>query len=289
MSFLLLCWLAATLPEARPPALPKAEAGTELDRGLKAFQSARDLYLRGEVEAAQRAFERVVYGAQITGDDDLWAQAMTFLGEIAYLDGDRPEADRIFRRVAQTVPSWRPSPYDHPDEVVGAYEIARTAVSELISPAEADGPFAPKALPWWGYAPLGVPQFRQQRPVRGALYATLQVGAAAASVGAWIAIDRQLQGFEQRSEPEQRLRRDRAVLLRDAWSIPAASTFYVAWAASMIDGGLSWRRDQMNGPRVAVTPQWGGGNLRVTWLLGPRSKPQRCGGRPDVTGLVREC
>lgn len=225
--------------------------------------AAKEAYLLGEIDLARAAFREVADRADIDPDapPSVWADAWIFLGEIAWLAGDLPAAEGIFRMVAQRVPDHRISPYDHPLEVVGAFEVARAAIT-----AQRDQPVVEvrtRPLPWWGYAPLGVPQFRQQRPVRGALYATLQVGAAAASVGAWVAIDRSLRDFDTLDEASQETARARALLQRDAWSIPTAVAFYVVWGVSVLDGGLTWRRDQAPPPMVSLTPQRGGAAIGI--------------------------
>jgi len=229
---------------------------------------ATRLYLRGEVEEARSAFREIVSAAEALGDDlptAVWAEALVFLGEIAFFDGDRDAADAAFRLVAEALPDYRPSAYDHPDDVVGAYEIVRADVTTERRLRTEAAIARRRPMPWWGYAPFGVPQFKQDRPVRGAVYATLQVGLAAASVAAWVQIDRELKGFDQLDDNQQAVVRRRALLYRNAWSIPTAAAFYAVWGISALDGGLSWRKDQRVPDAVAVVPIEGGAQIQLGW------------------------
>jgi tetratricopeptide (TPR) repeat protein len=226
-------------------------------------------YLLGRHAEAAEAF-RALLAARDRGasvPDDVWTEALIYLGEIAYLAGDRSEAEAAFRQVLEFNLDQRISPYDHPMDVIGVFELVREGVTterRAVPPER-------HPYPWWGYAPLGVPQFKQAQPVRGAFALVFQAGLAGASVGAWVAIDRlQIPTDSELPLDEAQRRADRAALLRSALSIPTASAFYLAWGASALDGGLTWRR-------AHPTSFVGASRAGVQLAVGPRL---------DLPGLV---
>ncbi len=206
-----------------------------------ALEAARTTYLLGRHADAAAAL-RALLAARDRGapvPDDVWSEALIYLGEIAYLAGDRTGAEAAFRQVLEFNLDQRISPNDHPMDVIGVFELVREGVTteRRALPPERH------PYPWWGYAPLGVPQFKQGQPVRGAVALIFQAGLAGASVGAWVAIDRvQIPANSELPLDEAERRSERAALLRSAVSIPTASLFYVTWGASALDGGLTWRR-----------------------------------------------
>ncbi len=220
------------------------------------LEAARRTYLLGDAVSARATLQALVARAQAQHDVP-WpveADAWIYLAEIQYLADDRDAAGASFRVVLEHDPDFRISPYDHPLDVVGAFELVRTAVAdERKAAARVRVP-----MPWWGYSPFGAPQFRAGHPVRGAVYATLQVASAGASVGAWVEIQHQSRIVAQSStsDPEAaRQAQARAKLYRDAWSIPAATLFYVSWGASVIDAGVSWRKDRLASLGASVAPR----------------------------------
>lgn len=259
LSFLLV--LGPIVARAADPVVPEARSDA-----AAVFDAARRAYLLGDVDGAREGFLELVTRAGARGDvpDALLAEAYVFLGEIAWLAGQEAAADDAFRLALDLVPDLRLSSYEHPMEIIGAFELVRSA--RLRRPPEPP-PLPPRPMPWWGYAPFGVPQFGQARPARGATYATLQVLAAGSSVAAWVWIDR-LQvprdgGGLDLSLQQQRARRARIV--RDAMSIPSAVAFYGVWAASIGDSAISWRRDQAGPapPQVSVVPWTHGPGVQV--------------------------
>lgn len=244
------------------------EPGSEAPVGNSAEEElaeAKRAYLLREHDRARRLFESLVARATIQGDVpfDIEASALVFLGEIHLLAGDRSAAESAFRSVLERNLAHQVSPYDHPTDVLWTFQSVRETIererSQLV-------PSEPKPYPWWGYAPFGVPQFKQKKPVRGAVYALLQSGFAAASVTAWVIID-----DIQRDIPDnadnvaEDPARQRAYLVRDAIANPAAAAFYVTWAVSVGDGAISWRRAQRAPPpSITAIPTEGGGMIMVS-------------------------
>lgn len=234
----------------------------------RALQAAKEAYVRGEYEAAQAAFLAVVQRAQHLKDvpPDIEADAWIYLGEMRLFEGDRRAAEASFRMALQRAPERRLSPVEHPDNVIGAFEVVRTAFTDELDQA-ASAPRKP--LPWWGYAPFGAPQFRQRRPVRGGIYAVLQAGFAAASVAAWVVTDEALSKVN--TSPSSldadaaRAQLEQGRLLRDAFSFTTAAAFYATWGISVADAGIAWRRDQDPVPRIAVAPMHDGAQVIVRW------------------------
>jgi hypothetical protein len=172
----------------------------------------------------------------------VWGEALIYLGEIRYVEGDRAAADATFRLLLERDPGWRISPYEHPMDVVGAFEIVRASVQGENSQRKTDRPIGPP-LPWWGYAPLGVPQFKQGRIGAGAAFATVQLGLAATSVASWVWIDRLRPDRDADLDDATLQATQRARLIRGALNVPSAVAFYAVWGGSVLDAGLTHRRE----------------------------------------------
>jgi hypothetical protein len=242
------------------PTAPEADPAAEL-------RAAREAYVLGDREVARDRFVALVQRARVRGDvpAEVRARALVYLGEIQMTSGDRRAADASFRLALAAVPDLRLSPVEHPESVIGAFEVVRSALlAEAERPPERRPP-----LPWWGYAPFGVSQFKQGKPVRGALYATLQAGLAAASVAAWLVVDDAVAHVPTNpthaEEADAIAAREHAILVRNAFSYVTAGAFYATWAASVIDGGISWRRGHVVPTGVAVVPQRGGAEVQVSF------------------------
>ncbi len=99
------------------------------------------------------------------------------------------------------------------------------------------------------------------------MYAGLQVASAASSVAAWVAIDHQqriISTATDENAPAVLEAKRRRQLYRDAWSIPSAAAFYVTWGASVIDAGVSWRKDRLASLGASVAPRSDGLEVAIT-------------------------
>lgn len=259
----------ADAPPAEPPAVAATPAPEEAEGYEALLESAKQTYLLGRHDEATEAFRQLVLRAQAYGDVPAAVEheALAFLGEIQYMRGEIDDARATFRLLLQRDPEWRMSPWVHPPAVRGTFESVR---DELASSARlAQRPTS--GAPWWSFAPFGVPQLANRQPVRGGLYAALQVGFGLASVASWIWID-QVQagdGTPPLTEEEQRLEQaqqvQRARRIRDAMSIPTASAFYLTWAVSVADAQLAWRgrRGKLTTASLGASPTVGGAQLHV--------------------------
>jgi hypothetical protein len=237
--------------EASPPAI--APAPPE-DDPASSFKQAYDDYLAGAFARAREGLLGLVARDASMHDvpEHIYAESMIFLGELAYHEGDREGAEAMFRMLLTREPTTPISPYDHPDYIIGVFELVRGAVLAERS----QRPVERVALPVWGYAPLGIPQFKQGHPVRGALAATFQVGFIATSVASWVWIDRLVNTWEGLTDSPPSAREDfpKALAIQGGLAIPSAALFYVTWGASVADGGMAWRRDHRPDLTLGVTP-----------------------------------
>ncbi|MCB9680899.1 MAG: hypothetical protein H6733_05445 [Alphaproteobacteria bacterium] len=262
----LLLGLAVPAHAEEPQDAPVAPAN---DAPAAALARAREAYALGDFDAAHDGFLALVQRARNVGDvpAEVESEAWIYLGEMQYLDGNQAGAEARFRMVLQRDPTYTVSPVAHPLEVIGFFDVVRTAVTtEREAAREGIKPY-----PWWGYTPLGVPQFKQRRPVRGTLYAFFQVGFAATSVASWFIVDaavKRIDTDQSAGDPvgvaNSQLARRRATDLRNGLSYSFATAFYVTWAASIADGGLSWRKDQVVLTGVGVAPSRDGVMVSVS-------------------------
>lgn len=250
----------ASAPTASAPAASEPDrAQTPLptsgpDDPEAQFKRAYDAYLTGEFARAREGLLALVARDASTHDvsPHVYAESMIFLGELAYHEGDREGAEAMFRMLLTREPTTPISPYDHPDYIIGVFELVRGAVVAERS----QRPVERVALPVWGYAPLGIPQFKQGHPVRGAIAATFQVGFIATSVASWVWIDQLHSTWAGLTDSPPSAREDfpKALAIRGGLSIPSAALFYVTWGASVADGGMAWRRDHRPDLTLGVTP-----------------------------------
>lgn len=172
-----------------------------------------------------------------------------FLGEIQYVDGDRVAAESTFRLLLEREPAWRISPYDHPMDVVGVFEVVRAAVRGEAERAVEVAPEPPRRLPWWTFAPFGAPQLAQDRVAPGVVLAAAQLGLAGASIGSWVWIDRLRQPrADGESAAEGQARLERAARVRDTFNIPVSAAFYVVWAGGALEAARWHRRHASAAP-----------------------------------------
>lgn len=230
---------------------------TPIDR----FEQARSAYLIDGPQVAAPLFQ------QLLDTDDLpralQARTMVFLGEIALISGDLPAAEGWFMRTLQLDPTWEIDTLEHTLEVLGAFERARRRLQD----SSRAPPPVRKPYPWWGYAPLGIPQFGQNKPVRGAVYLGLQAGAVAGWVGAttWVNSLTPRITDPRLPQAQRQAARDRALLVRQSLYYPTATLLYLSWGVSVVDGAVSWKRGLRPPDAVGIAPQPGGAQLTVRW------------------------
>ncbi len=242
-----------------PPATDDNAPGEAIARpdAAEMVADAKQLYVGGgHTEAVEILIEvrrRVMLGDAV--EPEVALEALAYLGEIYYILGQFDQARVTFREMLELDPDYTLSPLEHPIAIVGAVQQLRSQLSppEDVAPS---GPAAARSgprLPWWGYAPFGVPQLAQQRPARGVAYATLQTGFAISSV-AFMAHLRSVNGTVGEPIPHSadsydelygQIQVERFV---GQWSTNAA--FYLTWLASHLDGRHTWRDTRWVAPSV---------------------------------------
>lgn len=250
---LLLGWASATptTPEAHPAngGSTAGSAATEAGRGSFAdlLDQGKQLYFDGRPVEAQE----ILLGLErrlLLGEDvalALRAEALIWLGEIQYRLGRHTEAREAFRWLLQQDPEWPISPYAHPMEVIGEFELVRRQVLDEMEQQRGpvvDPVVAPSA-PLWTWAPLGIPQVAQKRAGAAALFGGIQLGLGAASIGYATHLRRMNvdpaghpRGW---TEEEIGTRIDRGRYLVQ-W--PLTFAFYGTWLASSVEARRHHRR-----------------------------------------------
>jgi hypothetical protein len=251
----------APAPASEPqPTDPAASQATPAEL----LAAAREAYLLGDHDGASSTLRALVrdHDAGLPVGREVWAESLVFLGEIQYVDGDRIAAESTFRLLLEREPTWRISPYDHPMDVVGVFEVVRAAVRSEAERTATVTPEPPPRLPWWTFAPFGAPQLGRDRVAPGAALAVAQVGLAGASIGSWVWIDRLRQPRADGESAEAgQARLERAALVRDAFNIPVSAAFYAVWAGSVLEAARWHRRHAPDAPAT--------GEARVQLEVGP--------------------
>lgn len=198
---------------------------------------------------------------------EVWAEAKVYVAELYYEEGRHEEGDASLRDVLEENEQAQISPYVHSELVYARFLLVREALfADMQQRAETER----RPLPWWGYAPFGVPQFQQGQPARGAAYAILQSGFIGLSIGSrvWITrLEAEGGGDHRNDSDEEKAEATRQITLarqlRSGLNVPAASAFYLTWGASALDGGMSWRRRQRLEIGVGFVPQPDGATVMV--------------------------
>jgi len=189
-------------------------------------------------------------------------EALVFLGDLRYLDGDQDGAREVFHEVLLADPAHVISPYHHTQDVRAFFALVREQVEDEIAQRPDPIPIPPPApppLPLVGYAPFGIPQLSEGRATSGVVFGGLQIAFAATSISTYILIDRANGPADRpgghpfnwtREEIPQRVR-----ALRYGVQWPSSALFYATWVASVIDANQYWNRSHRAArPVVYLTP-----------------------------------
>lgn len=225
----------ATSSEAEP-ADPRADGsfGSVLEK-------AKEKYFQGESSEARELLQ----GLQLrlyAGEEADWSsvvEALTYLGEIYYVQGEQDQAQMAFQYLLERDPNTPISPYHHAIEVVNLFELVRTTVvaSRLADVDNVPPPTVERSpAPLWTFVPFGVPQFMQGRTGLGVFYGGLQLGFGAASVALYphlAKVNRESLEHPLGWGPEEVTEKVQERRYLFQW--PATFGFYTMWGVSMID------------------------------------------------------
>jgi hypothetical protein len=150
----------------------------------KTMNHAINQYFSGGHVEALRALEDLLnhLTAHTTTAGQTVVKTMTYIGEIRYLLGDYDGARDIFNVLLTEFPDTELSSFEHPDTIVGMFERVRR---ERTPPAPISAPASLKALPFWSYAPIGIPQFIAGDTRKGLLHGSAQLLFAAGSLATY--------------------------------------------------------------------------------------------------------
>ncbi|MBA2320199.1 MAG: hypothetical protein H0V89_03500, partial [Deltaproteobacteria bacterium] len=187
MSGLILAACLALHATADEPveAPPVEHAADPVESFRLELEDAKALWFRGEGDLARDKLRRLYFRA-VSGEPvplELSGECVIYLGEIEIERGSVEGAELVWRWLLQRDPTFPISPYHHSLEVIAQFELVRQRVVDELPLAPP--PEIPR-YPTWGYAPFGIPQLRQGKPVRGVLYLGGQALTAGASVGVFL-------------------------------------------------------------------------------------------------------
>lgn len=207
------------------------------------FEQARDAYIRGCHALALETFETLIRDVP-DPIDALHLKALVFLGEVAYKLGDRERSLEAFQTVLTFQPEYQISLIDHDPDAVSLFQLAKVLEKQKPDPVlpPPTTPTAVPTLPSWTFAPFGVPQFKNGRPVAGAAHAVLQAAGASLSIGMFVHISK---NWDRPYKPKEV---QRANLLRFGVQWPATALFWGSYLASHLQARKAWKETQRVGP-----------------------------------------
>lgn len=250
--------------------LRRADAGESVPTEVRAraqLELGRLQYILGDHVAARGTFGLLLATPRELLPFDIWKDAKLYVASFYYEDGEDQAGEATLREVLTADIQAEISVYEHSPDLCSRFDLLR---GSMLADRQQQLAAVKRPLRWWGFAPFGVPQFQQDRPIRGATYALLQTSFAATSIGTWVWIrrleaegggDHKSDTVEEAAEAQAQI--DRARALRSGLSFPTAAAFYLTWGASVLDGGLDWRRQGRVELGVGVIPGPDGGAVVI--------------------------
>ncbi len=156
--------------------------------------AAVELFEFGEHETAAAALQGLLEPLSLTERASV-LQARAYLGASLLLLGRAPEAKACFSLLLALDPSHRLDPGVFPPTVMAAFEdtLRASGLDRALEPTIPGGPRAePRRAPHspaWALIPLGVGQFANRQPVRGALFGGIEVGLFATAAASFLAFE----------------------------------------------------------------------------------------------------
>lgn len=263
VSGLLLClWIAIARADPPDPGAPSTAADPMFAAPADLLESAKTAYFAGDVDRAMQLL-LVLEVRDRSGEPfpvDVYVEALVTKGEILNARGDSAAAARAFESALERSPDHVLNPYHHPSEVLALFEEARRNVKERLArrppPPEVDVP----PVPWHATLPLGLPQFVQGHPVRGALYAAGQIGFGTAAYVTQRRFQADHGPWGQREPTEEDEYPRLVTLFALNWASWISCT--AVWTVSYADARATWRRDHLRATLV-VQPLPNGARLGV--------------------------
>lgn len=252
------CLTAAADPDGDPADNP---GETPIDSSFQeVLQEAKQRYFQGEPIQARDLLQglqlRLYAGEQVEWDSVV--EAMTYLGEIYYVQGEHAQAELVFSYLLERDIETPISPYHHTIEVVSKFESVRDTLRRNPRVIEPTLPSSVPA-PLTTYLPLGIPQFAKGRTGLGIVYGGLQTGLAVASIGLYVQADGINQPPPHRQPQLTQEEREATVEQLRLYQWPTTFGFYTLWAISAIDAAR-WHQRHLGRQRpLTVLPGPGPG------------------------------
>ena len=233
--------------------------------GEARFEEARNLFLYQDCKGASPILQALLYPRQSLDDPAKEALAREYLGACFWW-GDNPAmSDVEFTALLVKFPSRRLDPFYYPPEMIRHFDqIRERLLSQGIITETGDGT-GPSTTPGGAedpanalaptivrvhhrdrlpmFLPFGIPQFANEQPVKGVLFATGQALALATNVGSYLAIELMREPSGLFSDTNYGRARSLQTVLYSSF---AAWGALYAW--SLIDGLLSFEPEWTESP-----------------------------------------
>jgi len=180
-------------------------------------------------------------------DTEVGREALIYMGELHYIEGDEESARKFFERVATSNPNHLIDPFRHPPDVCGFYNYVRAYVVPAVESRSI--PEAPPPVPWTAWVPVGgVYQLTHGEAARGTafLVGELALLTGSSTLFAIYASRRHISSDDPQA-------RSQAQTLRTAqWLVTAG--YWGVWTWSRVDAHRHWQKTWRVAPEVALGP-----------------------------------
>lgn len=231
---------------AETPAAAAATPGAAPTDPARALQDAVGRYQAGDTQSARETLQELLArGPSLP--TQVKEETLAWLGDMLLGEQGPAAAHSAFEALLTENPDFIMDPFEHPPEVVLAFESVRAELRARapLVPAPRVPPPTTK-YPASVLIPGGVHYFQTGRPIVGVAYGGLQIAGTAVSVATGISLAGLQDASTDDTEAQRRFRRLRAV------NNTAAVVAWVAWTTPVFVETVRW--GQTRGVQVSLAP-----------------------------------
>jgi tetratricopeptide (TPR) repeat protein len=247
--------------EGAPPALQLEANPTETTSPEERLSEAIQAYQRGDRETALAVLSELANDPAIQGTDAR-LQALIYLGEVHFVQGNEQWARQFFEQVIKTDPRYVLDPFRHPPDVASFFHQVKLTMD--LSGLEPEPiPIRPPRNAW---SPLAIYHFKQGRTGRAWLYGGTQVIAGTSSIIlASILLgkhDWSIGGIPYEEGDSEALA---SIQRLQQANLVSFLGFYGAWGLSVVDAQRHWQARRLEASQSALPAQQLQLSFNIQW------------------------